>query len=350
MDKFQILQKLGRGSFGRVYKVKRHSDNQIYAMKKIPLSNTSRTDSKYSLNEVRLLASLQHPHIISFQEAFVYGRYSLMRLCIVMEYAGGGDLSGVIARHKKSRQYLLESRIWKYAKQIADALCYLHRNNILHRDIKAANCFLSTHDDIKLGDLNISKIVRHQGLARTRMGTPYYMSPEIWQHKAYDQKCDVWSLGCLLYELASFEVPFKAQTQQGLSRVVLTGKYRHIPNHHYSRSLWKCIYTMLKVSPSRRPQMANIYSVCKKREAENTSKVIENTMIPIPKVNMLRTIPLLPTAEQITNRLPKPKYAYKPGGFNYPKRPRPVSLEDKPIFARGSLAQVRLGALEAVQE
>ena len=113
MNNFQILSKLGSGSFGRVYKVKRYSDNQIYALKKIPLSNASRTDSQYSLNEVRLLASLQHPHIISFQEAFVYGRFSLMRLCIVMEYAGGGDLSKVIARHKRSKQYLLESRIWK---------------------------------------------------------------------------------------------------------------------------------------------------------------------------------------------------------------------------------------------
>ena len=96
--------------------------------------------------------------------------------------------------------------------------------------------------------------------------------------------------------------------------------------------------------------MSAIYALCKKREAENTSQVAENTIIPIPRVNMLKTIPMLPSAELLTNRLPKPKYTRNPTGFRFPKKPRPVSLEEKPIFVRGSVAQARLGALAAVQE
>lgn len=337
MDNFKILVKLGQGSFGCVYKVKRHSDNQIYAIKKIPLTYGSRSDSKYSLNEVRLLASLQHPNVIGFQEAFVYGRYSQMKLCIVMEYAGGGDLSKIIGRHRRTKSPLLESRIWKYAKQISDALCYLHKNNILHRDIKAANCFLSQGDNIKLGDMNISKIVPSNGLARTRMGTPYYMSPEIWKNKSYDEKCDVWSLGCLVYELASFDVPFKAQTQQALSKIIITGKYRHIPNHNFSRSLWKCIYTMLKVQPTRRPSMSSLYTLCKEKEAEFSAKLEERTIKPLPRVQLLRTIPMLPTVEQLTKQLPKSKYHLINKAIPVHKSPIPLSFDNKNIFGERKL-------------
>lgn len=85
----------------------------------------------------------------------------------------------------------------------------LHDMNILHRDLKCANIFMSNDGTYKLGDLNVSKVSK-RGMARTHTGTPYYTSPEVWKDKAYDLKCDIWSLGCVIYEMAALKPPFRA--------------------------------------------------------------------------------------------------------------------------------------------
>ena len=171
MENFTIVRTLGRGSFGIVYKVIRKEDNKIYALKQVNASPDT-------LNEVRLLASLEHPNIIKFLEAFPFKKRYDTKLAIIMEYASRGDLSRVIKRHTISRVPLKEERIWKYISQISSALVFLHRHGILHRDLKPANCFLGKNDTIKVGDMNISKVMKYNKFTRTKIGTPYYMSPE----------------------------------------------------------------------------------------------------------------------------------------------------------------------------
>ncbi len=83
-------------------------------------------------------------------------------------------------------------------------------NNILHRDIKCANVFIDKYGNYKLGDMNVSKICKSSSLAYTQTGTPYYAAPEVWQEKPYNFKCDIWSLGCVIYEMATLTPPFKA--------------------------------------------------------------------------------------------------------------------------------------------
>ena len=90
--------------------------------------------------------------------------------------------------------------MWSHFIQMADAIACLHEKNIIHRDIKTANSFLAEDGSVKIGDLNVSKRMKG-GLLRTQIGTPYYMSPEIWSNKPYDGSSDIWALGCLIYEL-----------------------------------------------------------------------------------------------------------------------------------------------------
>lgn len=105
----------------------------------------------------------------------------------------------------------------------------LHRMNIFHRDIKAANILLTKdNEEAKLADLNVSKISK-SGLAVTQTGTPYYASPEVWSDLPYNGKCDIWSLGCVLYEMATFHPPFMAGDINSLKKKIIKGAYDRIP-------------------------------------------------------------------------------------------------------------------------
>ena len=111
----------------------------------------------------------------------------------------------------------------KAVYQIASGLKALHDLKIFHRDLKSANVFLQSNGDIKLGDMNVSKVAK-KGLLYTQTGTPYYASPEVWRDQPYDQKSDVWSLGCVTYEMSALKPPFRADDMEGLYKKVIRGK------------------------------------------------------------------------------------------------------------------------------
>ena len=123
--------------------------------------------------------------------------------------------------------------------------------HILHRDIKCANIFLTKDkEQNKLADMNVS-IVTANGMARTQTGTPYYASPEVWQEKPYSAKCDIWSLGCVLYELACLRPPFVSHDLKSLKRTIISGVYKRIPAQ-YSNDLENFIRQCLRVDPKDR--------------------------------------------------------------------------------------------------
>ena len=130
-------------------------------------------------------------------------------LCIVMEYADNGDLLQKITAAKKTSK-IPEQTCWSYLIQMLHGLQALHDRQIVHRDIKCANVFLTKDGTVKMGDLNVSKVAK-RGLLQTQTGTPYYASPEVWQDKPYDHKSDIWSLGCVVYEMCSLHLPFRAK-------------------------------------------------------------------------------------------------------------------------------------------
>jgi NIMA (never in mitosis gene a)-related kinase 1/4/5 len=117
-----------------------------------------------------------------------------------------------------------EGFIWTVFIQLVKALKVLHALNIFHRDLKSANVFLNKDGNAKLGDLNVSKLAE-KGLANTQTGTPYYASPEVWKDQPYDSKSDIWSLGCILYEMVTLKPPFRATSMNGLYTKVIKGVY-----------------------------------------------------------------------------------------------------------------------------
>ena len=303
MNDFQIISKLGEGAYSTVFKVKRIVDNQIYALKKVKLLNLSEKEKENSLNEVRILASVKSNFVVSYKEAFFDEKDNT--LCIVMEFADRGDLYQKIVAHKKSAKFFEESDIWRIFIQLVKGLKALHDLKILHRDMKSANVFLFSNGCAKLGDLNVSKVAR-RGLGYTQTGTPYYASPEVWKDKPYDHKSDVWSLGCVLYEMITLRPPFRAKDMEGLFNKVCKGQYSRIPDR-FSDDLFKIVQYLLIVNSIQRPSCDQIlqHPIIMKRieyfksfgsEDENEDKCLLKT-IHMPK-NLLF----------LSDKLPKPNY------------------------------------------
>merc|ERR1719375_2615936 len=158
------------------------------------------------LKEVGLLKELQHPHIIRFLDSFL----SEKDMHIILEWASRGDLKRVLKRAVASDVYLSEGQIWEYMRQLSSALSYMQKKRIMHRDVKPANIFLAEDGTLKLGDLGLGRFFSSQTMeAFSKVGTPLYMSPEVLKGDGYDMKSDVWSLGCVFYELCVRRSPFK---------------------------------------------------------------------------------------------------------------------------------------------
>ena len=306
MDDFQILSKLGEGAYSTVYKVKRIIDNQVYALKKVKLMNLSEKEKENSLNEVRILASVKSNFVVSYKEAFFDEKDNT--LGIVMEFADRGDLYQQIVAHKKTAKFFEESDIWRIFIQLVKGLKALHDLKILHRDMKSANVFLFSNGCAKLGDLNVSKVAR-RGLGYTQTGTPYYASPEVWKDKPYDHKSDVWSLGCVLYEMITLRPPFRAKDMEGLFNKVCKGQFSKIPER-FSEDLFTIVKYLLQVNSIQRPSCEQIlqHPIILKRieyfksfgnDEENEDKCLLKT-IHMPK-NLLF----------LSDKLPKPNYDKK---------------------------------------
>lgn len=255
MDDFILIKKVGEGSFGSVYKASLKSTGELVAIKKIKLSSANRSDIKNVANEVRVLCSLDHPNIVSYKCSF-WDKYQ-SNICIVMEFLAGGDLNMKISALKKKRQFMAENIIWSYFIQLLKALKVLHDLKIIHRDIKAANVFLTQDGmQLKLGDMNVSKIVE-KDFTKTRVGTPLYFSPEIWNGRSYNYKTDVWSLGCLLYEMCALNYPFNGFNMNDLKNCANRGRYAPIPSV-YSKDMNEVIRLCLQIDDSKRPSVAKL--------------------------------------------------------------------------------------------
>lgn len=223
-----------------------------------------------------------------------------------MELADGGDLLSLINQHKRKSTFPPESQIWSIFVQIVKGLKALHDLRILHRDLKSANIFMCKSGCVKLGDMNVSKIAT--GLVYTQTGTPYYASPEVWRDQPYDSKSDIWSLGCVLYELAALGPPFRANDMQGLYRKVIRGQYPELPSN-YTQDLGSVIHTLLQVNPALRPSCEKLLSM---------PIVLRNTSIPSTgetlhePISLLETIQLPKRLDGLNNRLPPPHYHKRP--------------------------------------
>ena len=308
MDGFEILKKLGDGSYSVVYKVRRKADNNIYALKKVNLQKLKDKEKQNALNEVRILASIKSPFVISYKEAFI--EESDKSLCIVMEYADRGDLYQKIVQFKKNNCLIEETDVWRIFIQMTRGLKALHDLQILHRDLKSANIFLFSDGSAKIGDCNVSKVV-YKGLGYTQTGTPYYASPEVWNDQPYDNKSDIWSLGCVTYEMLTLHPPFRAENMDGLYQKVIKGQYSKI-NSRYSSDISEIIKFLLKVNPIDRPNCSQILKhplVVKRIEFFKAQEGFqEENFDEMDEGKLLKTLRVTKNMLFLSEQLPNPNY------------------------------------------
>eukprot|EP00940_MAST-03C_sp_MAST-3C-sp2_P000787 g787.t1 len=250
MEDYRKLKSIGNGQFGDVLLVRSRKDGDLYAVKAVFNRMDSKEEEIAVNKEVQLLSSLEHPNIVKYKGSFFHENH----LHIVMEYCQGGDLAQLI-KSRKDKPFS-ECQILDWFVQLCMAVDYIHSRHILHRDLKSNNIFLTENNIVKLGDFGIARVLdKTLEQAKTCIGTPYYMSPEVCESKPYSYKSDIWALGCILYELCTRKHAFDSKNLLGLVFQIVQGKYPPVDRTSYSEELLDLLDSLLSVDPTMRPDI-----------------------------------------------------------------------------------------------
>jgi len=228
---YKFIKLLGKGSYGSVYLAKNESSqstNDYVAIKKFSIRDkTSYTSFK---NELKIFKKIESEYLIKILDYYKDSDY----IYLVMEYAPHGDLEDYIRSFYSKRKKIDTKFVDTIIYQVSEGLKVLHKNNIIHRDIKTSNILIFNRNLIKITDFGISKILENNLFAKSSIGTPYYMSPEIIRGIPYDFSVDFWALGCLIYKVLTNYYPFEASNMALLISKIKSGKYNLsiIPNKY----------------------------------------------------------------------------------------------------------------------
>ncbi|KAL7720088.1 non-specific serine/threonine protein kinase [Entamoeba marina] len=236
---YRIHRKLGQGGFGQIL--------------------LDRASKQAASNEVRIMKKVSHPNVITFFDSFI----NTNSLVIIMEFGNGGDLGQFIKR--RLGDPIPEELVWNIFLQITFGLKYLHSIHVLHRDVKTQNIFMMEDGTAKIGDFGIGRIFKTDDQrAKTMIGTPHYLSPEICIGKAYGYKSDMWSLGCVLYELCALQRAFPGSNVCEVVRKITSTIQPPIP-HRYAPILLKFVDALLSKAPEERP---STFDICDTEEVK----------------------------------------------------------------------------------
>jgi serine/threonine protein kinase len=254
---YKKIKVIGKGASAVCFLVERESDQKKFVVKQlmIPVEELARKHG--FADEVKVMSRFEHPNIVRLYDSYIEGEV----LFILMEHAAGGSLYDQIVEAGKTQQYFDEKIILRWFVQIMLALKHVHDNKILHRDVTAKNVFMSGQGDVKLGDFGISKQLSTQtNLASTVIGTPNYLSPEIWQGRAYDAKSDVWALGCILCQMSALKQPFTQPDLPSMMNAITNAQYTPVPDH-YTDMLKTLVASIIRPKPQDRPTLGQLMRV-----------------------------------------------------------------------------------------
>ena len=244
IEDITLLRLLGKGSYGEVYLSQKQ--NALFATKKVKRKKTDDEMTKYFKNEINILRILNHPNIVKLEEI----KMDENNYYIVMEYINGGELSDYLKKYIEKYGKPFSEEIVQYLmKQIISALIYIHDLNIIHRDLKLENIMVNFDSEKDKEELNMMKakikiidfgfaimLSSKFSLTNSAVGTFMYMDPKILKEfdnqilvdksRGYGKEVDIWSLGCICYQLFRGKYPFEAKTFEELVGKIDKGKYR----------------------------------------------------------------------------------------------------------------------------
>lgn len=259
----EILEMCGRGLFGKINRARIEDTGEIYACMEIDYSIISTEERTRLQQEIEILPQLVHKHVVRYLES-VHDHKAKMSY-LLMEHFTLGDLADVIRSYRREHSRIDEDRIWKIFAQLLIAMEYchsvrkpnaIHVGSIVHRNIIPSNIFIGEGDLIKLGYFSLHQVLASNSFIRDAE-SPFYTAPEILQKLPYTEKADIWSLGCVIYELCTLQRPFIEQEGEGLADVIMRNEYEPVPSE-YSQELRAVIDLMLSIDPNARPSATDL--------------------------------------------------------------------------------------------
>ena len=249
--------------------IKNKKTNDFFICKKIFMKNEK--EIMNAENEAKILEKLDHKNIVKYYESFKENNY----LFIIMEFCRKGDLRSLIEKVKKNNKHIYQGLIKSIVLDICSGIKEIHERNIIHRDLKPENIFISEDNTFKIGDFGISK--KLVGTTHTKtggIGTTYYIAPEILNYKEYDNKVDIWSLGCIIYELFTLEKCF-GYDENLISMVnkINNGEHGKINLNIYSSDWQELIDSLLQKDPKNRPNIKDVYDKVNKLKDNEPRKI-----------------------------------------------------------------------------
>ncbi|NXI42985.1 NEK10 kinase, partial [Galbula dea] len=264
---YAILEHLGSGAFGNVYKVRKHNGQNLLAMKEVNLHNPAfGKDKKDRDSSVKNIVSelaiikeqLYHPNVVRYYRTFLEND----RLYIVMELIEGVSLGEHIHSLKKKQQQFTEERIWHIFIQLCLALRYLHKEKrIVHRDLTPNNVMLGDKDKVTITDFGLAKQKQENNKLASVVGTILYSCPEVVKSEPYGEKADVWAAGCILYQMATLNPPFYSTNMLSLATKIVGAVYEPVPEGLYSEKVSFVIKRCLTPDAEARPDIVEVSSL-----------------------------------------------------------------------------------------
>lgn len=276
---YQVQEVLGKGAFGTVYQVQKENSDKLYAMKELSLKELQKNQiagassaaggapadkgeamkqSALELNkEVEILSQLDHPNIVRYYTSFQEGSC----VYILMELVEGTSLLDHINSWVEKGIQMSEESIWPIFIQLCLALCYMHmEKRVVHRDLTPANIMINEGKRVKITDFGLARQTHNGTVLQSAVGTISFSCPEIVMHESYTDKADLWSLGCLLYQMATGKPAFAGSNPLTVAQKIVSGSYAPIPGN-YSPLFHEMVRRLLTVDPHARPDILAVSSL-----------------------------------------------------------------------------------------